>query len=309
MSSTRYIMAAAHEASPPGALLEQAAAAERAGFDAVCWDDGPREAHGPSWPWLGAAGALTVSVDLGTTVTADPAGQHPDLVARSMATMEAMFPGRTFLGLGSGRTPGHGAPEGGPGGHRPGRGMLEDALEIIVGLLDGDSTRSDGPAPSRRPPVYVSAVDADEARLAGRRADGMWTGADPERAPELIAAYREACGHAGRTPGEVIVQAAFAWSADEASAYLDADRWCGHTSAAGSPWGAPPVDLARSCLIVGPDPERHVERIRQIAGLGADSVVLTNISASDPLGAIETYGRHVLPLVRAEDARPWEPGG
>jgi coenzyme F420-dependent glucose-6-phosphate dehydrogenase len=47
--------------------------------------------------------------------------------------------------------------------------------------------------------------------------------------------------------------------------------------------------------IIGADPEHHVQRIRELEGLGATVVVLQNCSGSDPLRAIEVYGEHVLP--------------
>lgn len=57
----RYFMAAAHEQFSPRGLLDQADAAERAGFDGVCcsdhfqpwWEPGE---SGQAWAWLGGAG-------------------------------------------------------------------------------------------------------------------------------------------------------------------------------------------------------------------------------------------------------------
>lgn len=302
MAPTRYILAAAHGTFPPGALLEQAAAAERAGFDGVCCDGRPPPprdragAGGLAWPWLGAVGALTAGVGLGTAVAPGP---DPAAIARSLATMEAMFPGRTFLGLAP-DAEGDGIAREGPERAPGAPGSLAGALDTVLGLLDDRA----------RPPVYVVATRPEHAGLAARRADGLWLGSDGETAPALVDAYLGACSAAGRRPGEVIANAAFAWAPDEASAFLDADRWR-------APRVPPPVasgDLrgdgaggdraGAAAPIVGPDPGRHVERIRRIAALGATSVVLTNVSASDPLGAIATYGRHVLPVLRAGDATP-----
>jgi coenzyme F420-dependent glucose-6-phosphate dehydrogenase len=42
----------------------------------------------------------------------------------------------------------------------------------------------------------------------------------------------------------------------------------------------------------------HVERIRELEELGATVIVLQNNSGADPLGAIEVYGREVLPALR-----------
>src|SRR5256885_14654928 len=61
MTTTRYFFGASHEEFPPEALLEQAVAAERAGFDGISasdhlqpwWEPGE---SGHAWVWLGAAG-------------------------------------------------------------------------------------------------------------------------------------------------------------------------------------------------------------------------------------------------------------
>ncbi len=64
----RYFYGAAHEQFPPDQLLEQAIAAEHAGFEGVGCSDHlqpwwePGEA-GHAWPWLGAVGAATDKVD------------------------------------------------------------------------------------------------------------------------------------------------------------------------------------------------------------------------------------------------------
>jgi alkanesulfonate monooxygenase SsuD/methylene tetrahydromethanopterin reductase-like flavin-dependent oxidoreductase (luciferase family) len=44
----------------------------------------------------------------------------------------------------------------------------------------------------RRPPVYLSAFGPEAAEIAGRLADGIWTLADPQKAPSVIASYRRA---------------------------------------------------------------------------------------------------------------------
>src|SRR5436190_18192297 len=74
-----YAVSLAHERFSPPELIEQAVAAENAGFDAVCcsdhlapwWPPKPATlAHcGNAWVWLGAAGASTQRVSLGTGVT------------------------------------------------------------------------------------------------------------------------------------------------------------------------------------------------------------------------------------------------
>ena len=61
-------------------------------------------------------------------------------------------------------------------------------------------------------------------------------------------------------------------------------------------------DDLREAFIVGPDPEMHADRIREVEKLGATIVVLMNNSGADPHGAIRFYAEQVLPAVR-EGAR------
>src|ERR1700710_1169209 len=106
---TRYFYACGHEQFDPHALLEHAAAAEHAGFDGIgCsdhfqpwWPDGQ---SGQAWVWLGAVGQATRSIPIGPAVTAPVSRYHPALVAQAFATLEFLYPGRTYLGLGSGES-------------------------------------------------------------------------------------------------------------------------------------------------------------------------------------------------------------
>src|SRR4051794_22600174 len=86
MADARYFFAAAQEQFPPGDLLEQAVAAERAGFDAIAcsdhfqpwWEPGE---SGHAWVWLGAAAQATERVPVGTAVTPPVWRHHPAIVA------------------------------------------------------------------------------------------------------------------------------------------------------------------------------------------------------------------------------------
>lgn len=74
MSATRYWYSASHEQFPPSALIDQAVAAERAGFDGVGCSDHfqpwwPGGESGQAWVWLGAAGQVVQRVPIGTGVT------------------------------------------------------------------------------------------------------------------------------------------------------------------------------------------------------------------------------------------------
>jgi coenzyme F420-dependent glucose-6-phosphate dehydrogenase len=325
----RYFHFCAHEQFGPDDLLRQAVEAERAGFDGMgCsdhlqpwWEGGE---SGNAWVWLGAAAQATERALFGTGVTPPGPRYHPALIAQAWATMEVMYPGRSYLGFGSGEALneaplGHGWPSAGTQIER-----MEEALEMIRALWDGKKLNSEGGhfgadglfihslPEDRRPPIYVSAFGPKAAAVAGRQGDGLWTLADPESVPKILEAYRAAASDAGRPEGEIVLQAAFSWAPDDDAALEGARVWKGaqpkefytddwHDPKAMYEHGEKQVsdeDL-REAMIISADPAEHVERIRQVEAMGATTVALMNNSGADPHAAIEVYGREVLPALGA----------
>jgi coenzyme F420-dependent glucose-6-phosphate dehydrogenase len=320
----RYLHLCAHEQFPPEQLLSQAVAAEEAGFDGIGCSDHlqpwwePGEA-GHAWVWLGAAAQATERVSFGTAVTPPGPRYHPVLIAQAWATMELMFPGRPYLGIGSGEA----LNEMPLGAEWPSPGekveRMEEALEQIRALWDGerlsggryfktDRAYVHSRPENRRPPIYVSAFGPKAAGVAGRQGDGIWTLADPGSVPEILDAYRSAAEDAGREPGEVILQAAFSWAPDDEAALEGCRVWKGsqpkefyrdewHDPQAMYEEGARQVsdEELKEALIVAADPGTHVERIREVEAMGATTVALMNNSGADPLGAIDVYKSSVLP--------------
>ncbi len=52
--------------------------------------------------WLGAVGQATERASLGSAVTSLVHRYNPVVVAQQVATLEQLYPGRAFLGVGSG---------------------------------------------------------------------------------------------------------------------------------------------------------------------------------------------------------------
>jgi len=325
----RYFHLCAHEQFPPDQLRRQAVAAEAAGFDGIgCsdhlqpwWEGGEA---GSAWPWLGAVAQATEQVVFGTAVTPPGPRYHPALIAQAWATFELMFPGRPYLGVGSGEA----LNEFPISGEWPSVGdqisRMEEALEMIRALWDGQRLNDAGKyfptkqahlhsrPQDRRPPIYVSAFGPKAAAVAGRHGDGLWTLADPESTPEIVDAYRGAAEDAGRAPGEIVLQAAFSWAEDDEAALEGCRVWKGsqpdefykdkwHDPKAMYEEGERQVsdEELKQEMIIAADPEVHVERIREVEGLGATIVALMNNSGADPLAAIGTYKDKVLPRLAA----------
>lgn len=327
-----YLLALGHERFPPSDLLAQAVEAEEAGFDGICCSDhlapwwepsaSAPAACGNAWVWLGAAGQATHRVALGSAVTSLTYRYNPVVVAQQAATLAEMFPGRAFLGVGSGEAmnevpAGFSWPEPATQLRR-----TEEALEIVIRLLDGEHVtyrgeyfRTDGARlylePEQRPAVIMSAFGPEAAAIAGRHADGVWTLADPKTAPAVIAAYRRACEEAGREPGEIVLQGLVAWAEDDDAALAGAREWKPtlvaetyaadvHDPAAIGATGEGVSDATFTTMaIVSSDPATHVAKITAMREMGASVIALMNVSGADPHGTVRTYGRDVLPRLRA----------
>jgi coenzyme F420-dependent glucose-6-phosphate dehydrogenase len=322
----RYWVQLATEQFPPSALVRQAVAAERAGFDGInvsdhfqpWWEPG-ESAH--AWALLGAIANATGSAALGTGVTAPVFRHNPATTAQFIATVEELAPGRAFLGIGSGESLNE-SPCGmdwPPVAEQIAR--MEEALEIIGPLLDGERLDHEGrffrtkaaylhTRGERRPPIYVSAFGPRAASVAGRLGDGVWTMGDPEMANPVIEAYRTACDDAGKEAGEVILQAGFSWAEDDDAALEGARVWKSTQidDYFTDDWHDPKAmyeraeneisdDEFRESYIISSDPKQHVERIREIEQLGATVVCLQNGSGSAPERALEIYGESVLPAL------------
>jgi coenzyme F420-dependent glucose-6-phosphate dehydrogenase len=325
---TRHFFGASHEHFPPEALLEHAVVAEQAGFDGISasdhlqpwWEPGE---SGHTWVWLGAAGHAT-GLPLGSGVTSTGARYHPAMIAQAWATLERMFPGRPFLGIGSGEA----LNEVPVGDDWPSPGdqiaRMDEALSMIDRLWKGETIDEDGrfyrardlklhSLPERRPPIWVSAFGPQAAEVAGRWGDGLWTLPDPESTPEVLDAYREARRKAGKDgDGEIVFQALFSWAETDEQALESARRWKGAQPADHytRDWHKPQAmyehgeremsdEEFMENAIVGSDPAHHVERLRELEELGATVIVLQNNSGADPVRALEVYGESVLPELRA----------
>ena len=321
----------AMEQFPPSDLVPQGAAAERAGFDGLNVSDHyqpwwePGEA-GQAWTALGAIGQATERILVGTGVTAPVHRYHPAVVAQFAATLEELFPRRAYLGIGSGESLNES-----PCGMdwppvREQVDRMEEALEIITRLLDGERLDHDGPffrtkaaylhtRGERRPPIYVSAFGPRAAAVAARYGDGVWTLADPEMAPEVIDAYRGARENAGKEAGEIILQSGFSWAEDDQAALEGGRVWKAALPSEyfTDDWHDPSAmsehaereysdDQLTSQYIVSSDPEVHADRVREIEKLGATIVCLQNVSGADPLAAFRVYGEQVFPALRGARA-------
>jgi probable non-F420 flavinoid oxidoreductase len=311
---------ASHEQIAPSRLLTDVQHAERAGFDmAMCSDHfGPwsrRQGHsGYAWSWLGAALATT-ELELGC-VCAPGQRYHPAVVAQKIATLAEMFPGRFWTALGSGEA----SNEHITGERWPRKEVrtrrLEECVEVIQRLLDGEEVSHDGlvtvdrarlwDVPAVRPRLIGPAVSVASAARVAAWADGLVTINQPvDVLRDIVAAYRDA---GGRGPLSLQVHLSWAPTGEEADA-IAFDQWRSNVFTEPVNWDtetpegfdvmAEHVDMeaVRGAVEVSDDLAWHRDRIAELASVGFDDVYL-HFVGQEQQGFLDTFGEHVLPALR-----------
>lgn len=135
--------------------------------------------------------------------------RHPLPVARQLATMARIAPGRTLFGIGIGGDDRHEVEICGVDPSTRGA-RTNESLHIIRGLLAGDEVSFDGkhfqieaakirPTPKDPIPIIVGGRSDAALKRAGRYGDG-WIGVwcSPDRYAKAVNLVSEACAEAGR---------------------------------------------------------------------------------------------------------------
>jgi coenzyme F420-dependent glucose-6-phosphate dehydrogenase len=305
------------EEHPAPDLVRYAQRAEQVGFEfgAISdhfhpWID--KQGQSPFvWSVIGGIATTTDRLRLGTAVTCPTIRIHPAIVAQAAATAETMMPGRFFLGVGTGEN----LNEHVLGDQWPNvptrREMLENAIEVIRTLWEGDLvTRSwkhyslDGARiysrPETPPAIYVAGSGTESAELAGRIGDG-YIGTSPQS--DTIEAFDRSGGSGKPRVAEVQV----CWARNEQEARKTATEWWPNVAIPGELGQELPLprhfeqaaknvteDAVAELVACGPDPERHLETIGKFTDAGFDHVAIHQIGP-DQAGFFDFYEREVLP--------------
>ncbi len=310
------------EQSRPDQLVRDLQAAEQAGFDFSVISDHyapwlDSQGHsGYAWSILGAAAQATDAIPLMTYVTCPTLRYHPAVVAQKAATMQILSGGRFRLGLGAGEN----LNEHVVGQRWPMVGerheLLEEAVEIIAALFDGDGTVNHRgrhfevesavlyDLPEKRVPIGIAVSGQDSCRLAGAHADAM-VAVQPEA--ELGELFDKA-GGAGKPR---IGQVAICWDPDRDEAVRRAHeqfRWFGLGWKVNADLPSPsafdaatrfvtPQDVADG-LACGPDLQAHVDAVKAYLDAGFDEVALVQIGADTQALFCAWAERELLPALR-----------
>ena len=316
----------------PSALLEFTVAAEQCGFDTAAISDHFQPwrhtgCHAPfSLAWLGAAGQATSRIALGTSVLTPTFRYHPAIVAQAMGTLGSMFPGRFWLGVGTGESMNE-APLGTEWPDTKERfARLKEAVTLIQTLLTTDRVTFDGTyyrtrnatiydRPAHPIPLYIAAAGASAARLAGRVADGLicTSGKGMELYSDtLLPAVAEGARAAGRELDavELTIEMKVSFDSDPVRAREDTRNWSALALSPEEKTGvedpvemerladALPTERAASRWIVSSDPDEHVDRVRPYLDLGFTHLIF-HAPGSDQRRFLDLYSREVLPRLRA----------
>lgn len=198
-------------ARTPAQGVQDAVEAERIGFRRVFLSE--RWNLKEAGVILGAAGALTSRIGLGTGVLF-PGSRHPLHAAALGATMQATFGPRFVLGMGRGDT----GTYKGTGMAASGGDVLVDYIDIVRRLWQGETVDYDGPL-GRYPRLVLA--DRHEgpdpeiwfgsfglplgAKVAARSFDGVLLppSMTPEATAGSVARIRTACEQIGRNPASI----------------------------------------------------------------------------------------------------------
>ncbi len=313
-------------------LLEFAVAAEEHGFDSVVVSDHFQpwkhtDGHAPfSLSWLAALGERTSRISIGTSVLTQTFRYHPSIVAQALGTLGSMYPGRVFLGVGTGESLNEVAPLGieWPG-FQERLDRLKESIELMRLLWTQDRVSYDGKyfktkaatvydRPENPIPLYIAATGAVAARLAGRVADGfICTSGKPRAlyAETLLPAVREGITKASRDPDavELAIEMKVSFDPDPDNALQQTKHWAALALSSEEKMGtedplemerlaaALPIERAASRWIVSSDPDDHVTRIQEYIDLGFTHLMF-HAPGPDQMRFLKLYSEQVLPRLR-----------
>jgi len=302
----------------PAEIIEQAVAAEDAGFDSLWisdhyhpWND--EQGQSPFvWGMIGAL-SQACRLPVTTAVTCPTTRIHPAVIAQAAATAAVQLEGRFTLGVGTGEA----LNEHVLGDVWPSVDvrleMLEEAVDLIRRLWKGEPVTTQGKhyrtdtariytLPDQPPPIYVSAFGPKALDVAARIGDGFINTADDA---DAVADFKE---KSGGKPAHGGVKVAWADTRDEG--VDQAHRLWANAGLPGELAQVLPTpqhfeqasqlvtrDATADSIVAGNDVDQHVQQLQDYVKAGYDEVYVANMGPNY-LDMIEAYGHQVLPRLR-----------
>ena len=325
---------ASAEQFSPKDLLAYSIKAEECGFDSVFVSDHFQpwkhtDGHAPfSFAFLGALGAKTSRIVMGTSVLTPTFRYHPSIVAHAFGTLGALFPDRVILGIGTGESL----------NEVPATGMawpemkerfarMRESVRLIRQLWTEDRVNFEGDyykteaatiydKPDKPVPIYVAAGGPMVAKYAGRMGDGFicTSGKSMELYTEkLLPNVAEGRSLSSRDVPDYdkMIEVKVSFDTDRDRAMQDTRHWAALALSPEEKMSvedplemerladALPVERAASRWIVSTDPAEHVEKIKAYYDLGFRHLVF-HAPGPDQGRFLDLYKEHVMPRLRAE---------
>jgi coenzyme F420-dependent glucose-6-phosphate dehydrogenase len=316
----------------PNELLEFSMHAEHVGLDSAFISDHFQPwrhtgGHAPfSLAWLGALGARTQRLLIGTSVLTPTFRYHPSMVAQAFATLGVMFPGRVVLGMGTGEalneTPATGLvwPE-----QKERTLRFKEATALIRRLWTEERVSFEGAyyrtenatiydRPAQPPPIYIAGAGPLIARFAGEVADGFICTSGKNRQlyeETLLPNLTEGLKRSARSEHSIdrMIEIKLSFDTDLTRARSDTRFWGALALTADEKMNVEdplaleqladnlPLDRAASRWIVTNNPEEAVEKIGFYVDMGFNHLVF-HAPGLDQMRFIDLFAAELAPLLR-----------
>jgi coenzyme F420-dependent glucose-6-phosphate dehydrogenase len=338
MLSLKLGYKASAEQFAPRELVELAVAAEGHGFDSVAVSDHFQPwrhtgGHAPfSLAWMAAVGERTSRVQIGTSVLTPTFRYNPAVIAQAFATMGVLYPGRIFLGVGTGEalneiaTGFRGAGEQDWPEFKERYARLREAVSLMRALWSEDRVSFEGEYYSThdasiydRPeggiPVYIAAGGPLVAGYAGRAGDGFicTSGKGMDLYTEkLIPAVIEGAEKVGRDVASIdhMIEIKLSYDTDPALALENTRFWAPLSLSKEEKHDlTDPVEMEKAAdalsieqvatrWIVGSDPDETVAKISEYRKAGFNHLVFHG-PGQDQGRFLTQFERDIAPRLRA----------
>ena len=315
----------AHEQFTVPELVELGIAADTAGFDLLAVSDHfqpwqTNEGHsGQAWVTMSAIGQRTKRIRMGTTVTCPTFRYSAGVVAEAFASLSLLYPGRIFLGIGSGEALNEEAATGIWPKWPERSERLVEAAEIIRKLWGGGQIDHAGTyykvnarlydPPSQPIPLLMAGNGPKAMYRCGKYADGLIT--DPKTWKEHKAEFLRGANDAGRDVARMpvfieqyVVVGGEREKAEAAAMWRFGPKaWKPYFNIRDPKTiedrakAEVPLEKVTEGWPVSTDPEAHVKVISELFDSGATGVHIHS-GQRDQRRVIDFYGQNVLPRLR-----------
>jgi F420-dependent hydroxymycolic acid dehydrogenase len=315
-----------HEQFTLDELVELGTLAEKAGFDLLANSDHfqpwqANEGHASmAWVTMGALGQRTKRVWMGPTVTCPSFRYNPGVVAEGFASLNILYPGRIFLGVGSGEALNEQAAIGSWPKWDERSERLIEATGVIRELWKGQQVQHQGKyynvnarlydPPKTTIPLLMAANGPKAMKRAGQYADGLIT--DPKTWKQHKAEFEEGLRAAGKSLGQVpVLIEQYVIVGGKSEAEKAAELWRFGPKAFKTYYNIRdpqtiqdradkevPLEQVYADWPVSTNPSVHLKTVNELFQSGA-TIVNIHSGQADQRKVIDFYGKEILPKVRS----------